>query len=76
MQVGAHEVWQELQLRVSWVKFLVQIEAGESIGDLLLVKEGLKPGDKVVIDALQKVTSGMLVNPEVTLFDSQADIKD
>jgi membrane fusion protein (multidrug efflux system) len=53
-----------------------QIVVGESIGDMLLVSEGLKAGDKVVIDALQKVSPGMQVNPIVTVFDSQSKIQD
>jgi len=50
----------------------IQIDAGETIGDMLVVNEGLKAGDKVVIDALQKVGSGMNVNPKPTLFESQS----
>jgi len=52
-----------------------QIDAGEAIGDMLLVKEGLTPGDKVVIDALQKVRSGMEVNPKLTAFKSQSKLQ-
>jgi membrane fusion protein (multidrug efflux system) len=50
----------------------IQINAGETIGDMLVVNEGLKAGDKVVIDALQKVGSGMKVNPKPTVFESQS----
>jgi len=53
-----------------------QIDPGDTIGDMLLVKDGLKPGDKVVIDALQKVSSGMVVNPKVTEFKSQTNVKE
>jgi membrane fusion protein (multidrug efflux system) len=53
-----------------------QIDAGATIGDLLLVKEGLQAGDKVVIDAVQKVGSGMEVNPQLIEFESQANIQD
>jgi len=58
--------------------FLVvnKIDIGETIGDLLLVNEGLQAGDKVVLDALQKVRSGMEVKPELTQFESQTIIKD
>ncbi len=51
-----------------------QIVAGETIGDLLLVKDGLKPGDKVVIDAIQKVGSGMEVKPQLIEFESQSNL--
>lgn len=53
-----------------------QIVVGESIGDMLLVNDGLKVGEKVVIDALQKVRSGMQVNPKVTTFKSQSKLQD
>jgi len=49
-----------------------QIIAGETVGDLLLVKEGLKVGEKVVIDALQKVNTGLVVEPDLTVFESQS----
>ncbi len=50
-----------------------QIEAGNRIGDLWLISEGLKQGEYVVIDALQKVASGILVNPQLTEFVSQTN---
>ena len=53
-----------------------QIVAGETIGDLLLVKEGLQAGDKVVIDAIQKVGTGMEVNPQLIEFESQSNLQD
>ena len=40
-------------------------------GDLAAVDEGLKPGDKIVIDALQKVRDGMEVIPVDTVFESK-----
>ncbi len=52
-----------------------QIVTGERIGDLWLVREGLKANDKVVIDALQKVGSGMKVIPEVTEFKSKSNLQ-
>ena len=53
-----------------------QIVAGETIGDMLLVEEGLQAGDKVVIDAIQKVGSGMVVSPQLTVFESQSNLQD
>ncbi len=50
-----------------------QIVAGETIGDMLLVNEGLQAGEKVVIDALQKVVTGMEVKPDITVFESQSN---
>ena len=53
-----------------------QIVAGERINDYVIVKEGLQKGEKVVIDALQKVGSGLEVKPEVTVFKSKFDQQD
>jgi len=53
-----------------------QIVTGERIGDMWMVKSGLQPGDKVVIDALQKVRTGLRVNPKLTEFKSQSTIQE
>jgi membrane fusion protein (multidrug efflux system) len=53
-----------------------QIPKGEYIGDLLLVREGIQAGDKVVIDAIQKVRTGLEVNPQIIEFQSQSNIQD
>jgi hypothetical protein len=37
-----------------------------------LIREGLKAGDKVLIDGLQKVASGMEINPIPVDFKSQS----
>lgn len=52
-----------------------QVDAAEKIGDLWLINDGLKAGEYVVIDALQKVASGLEVKPEVTVFKSQSNLK-
>jgi membrane fusion protein (multidrug efflux system) len=41
------------------------IKIGKQVGALRLVDEGLKPGDKVVIEGLQKVSNGVEVKPRV-----------
>ena len=46
------------------------IDTGATIGDMLLVTKGLKAGEKVVLEGLQKVGKGMEVSPEVTTFKS------
>jgi len=46
------------------------IEVSDIIGDLAIVSSGINPGDRVVIDALQKVSSGMLIQPVITVFKS------
>lgn len=48
-----------------------QITAGEKVNDYWIIEKGLNPGDKVVIDALQKVRSKMIVEPKVIEFESQ-----
>lgn len=47
------------------------VQVGRKIGDMVIIEEGLQPGDKVVIDALQKVQAGMKVNPVPTEFESK-----
>ncbi len=40
------------------------VKPGTRIGSLWLIKEGLKPGEKVVAEGLLKVKEGMVVNPK------------
>jgi len=40
-------------------------------GDLAAISEGLKEGEKIVIDALQKVHSGVIITPYDTSFKSK-----
>ena len=40
-------------------------------GDLAAVSEGLEEGERIVIDALQKVQSGLIINPIDTNFTSK-----
>jgi membrane fusion protein, multidrug efflux system len=35
----------------------------ERYGDLVIVKEGVKPGERVIVEGLQKVRPGMIVTP-------------
>jgi len=42
-----------------------KIEVGSKIKSFWLVREGLKPGEKVVYEGLQKVKDGTVVEPEV-----------
>ena len=39
------------------------ISPGESVGDLLIVRDGVKPGDRVIVDGVQKARPGSPVNP-------------
>jgi len=48
-----------------------QIVTGQRIDDYWVVSEGLKPNDRIVIDALQKVQSGMVISPSLIEFQSK-----
>ena len=40
-----------------------QIKAGPKVGEFWLINEGLKPGELIVYEGLQKVKEGIVVNP-------------
>jgi len=46
-----------------------EIQVGTKVGSFWMITEGLKPGEKVVFEGLQKVKDGVTVNPTI------ADIK-
>jgi membrane fusion protein (multidrug efflux system) len=48
-----------------------QVKTGPTIDDYWLISEGLSAGEKIVIDGLQKVKTGTLINPVLTEFKSQ-----
>ena len=48
-----------------------RVKVGTKINDYWLIKEGLKANDKVVIDALQKVRDGSVIEPKVIEFKSK-----
>jgi len=48
-----------------------QIVIDEKIGDMVLIKSGLESNDKVILEGILRVKSGMTVNPIVTEFVSQ-----
>ena len=50
------------------------VVAGAKFGDMWIIDEGLKPGDRVVVEGTQKVQEGMLVNPKP--FHSSAPVAD
>ncbi len=52
-----------------------QITTGPAIGDYRLINEGLNVGEKIVIDALQKVKEGMVIEAEVIEFQSKTNQK-
>jgi len=40
------------------------VQLGETVGDEWIVREGIKPGERVVVEGLQKVRQGMRVDPK------------
>jgi len=40
------------------------VKAGARVGNLWVIDEGLKPGERVVVEGLQKVRDGVTVNPK------------
>jgi membrane fusion protein (multidrug efflux system) len=40
------------------------VDAGEKVGTMWVITEGLHPGDRVVAEGIQKVQEGLLVNPK------------
>lgn len=52
-----------------------KIVTGPPFGDYRLIESGLEQGEEVVIDALQKVRQGMVINPQVIVFESKSNLK-
>ena len=46
------------------------IVIGEKFGEFYLIKEGLKKGDKIILEGIQKARSDMEIIPELTEFIS------
>src|SRR2546427_955337 len=40
------------------------VETGDRIGSLWIIEKGLSPGDRIVVEGIQKVKPGMVVNPK------------
>lgn len=47
-----------------------QVVIGEKIGEFFIIKEGLKSGDKIILEGIQKARSDMEIIPELTEFVS------
>jgi membrane fusion protein, multidrug efflux system len=56
-QMGEYFVYAIDSMKVKQVK----IEPGSNLGEYIVVKQGVKPGDKIVLDGLQKVHQGSIV---------------
>jgi RND family efflux transporter MFP subunit len=46
------------------------IQPGETVGELLIVRDGLKPGERVIVDGVQKARPGSKVNPSLAAAGS------
>jgi membrane fusion protein (multidrug efflux system) len=42
---------------------IITVKPGEQVGQMVVIESGLKPGDRVVADSIQKITEGAEVNP-------------
>ncbi len=51
------------------------IKPGESVGQLLVVQDGLKPGERVIVDGVQKARPGTKVNPSAAPANSPSEAK-
>ena len=43
---------------------IVSVKVGEQVGSMWIIEEGLKPGDRLVTEGVQKVRPGAQVNPK------------
>jgi RND family efflux transporter MFP subunit len=50
------------------------VEIGPLAGNLRIIRQGLKPGDRVIVGGLQKVKPGDTVNPVTVKTDITADL--
>jgi membrane fusion protein (multidrug efflux system) len=40
------------------------VKVGDRVGTMWIIDQGLKPGERVVVEGVQKVREGSLVNPK------------
>lgn len=48
------------------------VKLGDTVGNQRIIIAGLKPGDRVIVEGLQKVRPGMVVDPKQVAFKSAA----
>jgi membrane fusion protein (multidrug efflux system) len=51
------------------------IRPGETVGDMLIILDGVKPGDRVIVDGVQKARPGSKVNPTTASASAASDAK-
>lgn len=49
------------------------VTVGMSVKDLKLIKSGIKSGDKIILNGIQKVRAGMKIIPEIVEFESRTE---
>jgi membrane fusion protein, multidrug efflux system len=69
-QMGEYFVYMIDSMKIKQVK----VELGSNLGDMIVVKSGLNPGDKIVLEGLQKVHHGSVVQI-ANLIGKQEDVK-
>src|SRR5579862_5070567 len=51
------------------------VSVGDRLGSLWIINEGLKPGERVIVDGIQKVGPGSQVNPKPSAEKAAADAR-
>ena len=46
------------------------VKTGSKTGSLIVISDGLQPGERIVVEGLQKVKDGMMVNPKLVSMES------
>jgi len=49
------------------------VKPGAKTGSLVVIAEGLQPGERIVVEGLQKVKDGMTVNPKMVTMESPTE---
>ncbi len=49
-----------------------EVTLGANVNGLRIVKDGLKPGERIVVNGLQRVRPGALVNPQAVAMEGKA----
>lgn len=45
------------------------VKVGEQVGNMWIITQGLKPGERIVVVGVQKVKTGMVVNPKLSVAE-------
>jgi membrane fusion protein, multidrug efflux system len=50
------------------------VKTGERVGSMWIIDEGIKPGERVVVEGILRVKAGMTVNPKPFTVKAEADL--